>query len=153
MATINETLKIQVKDYLDTANLLDKKLNSDRQFYEQLKAKKRDNPSISFEEMQPDLEALTRRHQKGVLMMKDLESLMNRLTVLNSLAVIGEIDLELSEEDKATLDNVSKVTNLFFSSNKGEIVDLQTEVIEKFISETAEKYITESTLREQFNNL
>ena len=153
MATINETLKIQVKDYLDTANLLDKKLNSDRQFYEQLKAKKRDNPSISFEEMQPDLEALTRRHQKGVLMMKDLESLMNRLTVLNSLAVIGEIDLELSEEDRATLDNVSKVTNLFFSSNKGEIVDLQTEVIEKFISETAEKYITESTLREQFNNL
>jgi hypothetical protein len=103
--------------------------------------------------MQPDLEALTRRHQKGVLMMKDLESLMNRLTVLNNLAVVGNIDLGLSDEDKAVLDNVSKVTNLFFSSNKGEIIDLQKEIIDKFISETAEKYITEDVLREQFNNL
>ena len=85
--------------------------------------------------------------------MKDLESLMNRLTVLNNLAVVGNIDLGLSDEDKAVLDNVSKVTNLFFSSNKGEIIDLQKEIIDKFISETAEKYITEDVLREQFNNL
>jgi hypothetical protein len=103
--------------------------------------------------MQEELESLTRRHQRGVLMMKDLESLMNRLTVLNNLAVIGDVDLGLSDDDKAILDNVSKVTNLFFSSNKGEVVDLQKDIIEKFISETATKYITEDNLREQFNNL
>ena len=153
METINETLKIQVKSYLDTANLLDKKLNEDRQFYEQLKARKSENPSITFEEMQPDLEALTRKHQRGVLMMKDLESLMNRLTVLNNIAVIGEFDLDLSEQDRATLDNVAQVTNLFFSSDKGEIVDLQKDIIEKFISETSTKYVTEETLREQFKSL
>jgi len=153
METINETLKIQVKDYLDTANLLDRKLNEDRQYYEQLKTKKKEDPSITFEDMQEELESLTRRHQRGVLMMKDLESLMNRLTVLNNLAVIGDVDLELSDDDKAILDNVSKVTNLFFSSNKGEVVDLQKDIIEKFISETATKYITEDNLREQFNNL
>ena len=153
METINETLKIQVKSYLDTANLLDKKLNEDRQFYEQLKKSKEANPSMEFEEMQSDLETLTRRHQRGVLMMKDLESLMNRLTVISNLAAIGEIDLGLSEEDKSTLENVSKVTNLFFSSNNGEIVDLQKDIIEKFISETATKYITEENLREQFKNL
>lgn len=153
METINETLKIQVKSYLDTANLLDKKLNEDRQFYEQLKKRKEANPSMEFEEMQSDLETLTRRHQRGVLMMKDLESLMNRLTVISNLAAIGEIDLGLSEEDRSTLDNVSKVTNLFFSSNNGEVVDLQRDIIEKFISETATKYITEENLREQFKNL
>ena len=153
METINETLKIQVKSYLDTANLLDKKLNEDRQFYEQIKARKSENPSITFEEMQPDLEALTRKHQRGVLMMKDLESLMNRLTVLNNIAVIGEFDLDLSEQDRATLDNVAQVTNLFFSSDKGEIVDLQKDIIEKFISETSTKYVTEDTLREQFKSL
>jgi hypothetical protein len=153
METINETLKIQVKDYLDTANLLDRKLNEDRQYYEQLKTKKKEDPSITFEDMQEELESLTRRHQRGVLMMKDLESLMNRLTVLNNLAVIGDVDLGLSDDDKAILDNVSKVTNLFFSSNKGEVVDLQKDIIEKFISETATKYITEDNLREQFNNL
>jgi hypothetical protein len=153
MATINETIKIQVKDYLDTANLLDKRLNEDRLFYDQLKNRKKENPEVTFEEMQPDLESLTKRHQRGVLMMKDLESLMNRLTVLHSLSVIAEIDLELPSEYLSTLENVAKVTNLFFSSRNGEIIELQADIIEKFVSETATKYITEETLREQFNNL
>jgi len=153
MGKINETIKIQVKEYLDTANLLDKRLNEDRIFYDKIKARKKENPDLSFEDVKEDLETLTKKHQRGVLMMKDLESLMNRLTVLHNLAAIEDIDLELSDEDKATLDNVAKVTNLFFSSRNGEIIELQGEIIEKFVNETTDRYITEDNLREQFKNL
>lgn len=153
MGKINETIKIQVKEYLDTANLLDKRLNEDRIFYDKIKVRKKENPDLTFEDVKEDLETLTKKHQRGVLMMKDLESLMNRLTVLHNLAAIEDIDLELSDEDKATLDNVAKVTNLFFSSRNGEIIELQGEIIDKFVNETTDRYITEDNLREQFKNL
>ena len=148
-----ETVKLQTKEYVNTANVLDKKLQEGVKMNNNLKKMKADNPSITFEEMREPILELMKHHQTGVLMLKDIEGIMHRLTIISELSTLMEIDLGLSIEEREILEEVSKSAKLFFGAKGTEIVQLNPEIISAFVEQTAERQLTDEVLKNIFNGL
>lgn len=148
-----ETVKLQTKEYVNTANVLDKKLQEGVRMNNNLKKLKQDNPAITFEEMREPILELMKHHQTGVLMLKDIEGIMHRLTVISELSKLMEIDLGLNEEEKEILEEVSKSAKLFFGAKGEEIIQLNSEIINAFVEQTNDRQMTEEVLQNVFNGL
>jgi hypothetical protein len=148
-----ETVKLQTKEYIHTANKLDSKLQEGVRMNQNLKKIKAENPAITFEEMREPILELMKHHQTGVLMLKDIEGIMHRLTVITELATLLEIDLGLEGEEKEVIDEVSKSTKLFFAAKGEEIIQLNPDIINSFIAQTTERQLTDEALQNIFNGL
>lgn len=148
-----ETVRLQTKEYINTANQLDKKLQEGVRMNQNLKKIKAEKPETTYEEMREPIIELMKHHQTGVLMLKDIEGIMHRLTVITELATLLEIDLGLTEEEQEVLNEVSKSTKLFFGARKEEIIQLNPEIIQSFLEQTTERQLTEEALQNIFKNL
>lgn len=154
MENLSKSIKDQIIEYLEISKKLDGSLLENVEKQKEMVEMKRSNPLLKFEDVSDKLFEIAQGHQFTSLAVKDLEALMNRLSVLNNLAAIANIDLsDLGEENRYILDNVTLVSKLFFSVEKGELIELQPEVIAKFKETTTEKHLTEENLRLMFNNI
>lgn len=154
MENLSKSIKDQIIEYLEVSKKLDGALLENVEKQKEMVEMKRSNPLLKFEDVSDKLFEIAQGHQFTSLAVKDLEALMNRLSVLNNLAAIANIDLsDLGEENRYILDNVTLVSRLFFSVEKGELIELQPEVIAKFKETTTEKHLTEENLRLMFNNI
>ncbi len=154
MENLKEVVKHQINEYLEISKMLDKELSNSFKKQQDVIQYKKSNPSVSFEEMRAMLLDIAQGQQFTTLAVKDLEGLMNRISVLVNLAAIMEIDMSyLNEEDSNILENISQVSRLFYSVKNGELIELQPEIIEKFKTTTSEKHLTEDNLKLMFNNI
>jgi hypothetical protein len=141
------------KEYLEVAKIVDSKLMEGGAAHNSLLEYRKANPDVSFEELKPRLVELFKNHQRSTLLMKDVESLVNRLSVLKTLIDLSGIKIDLDEEDQTLLKGVVESSKLFYSAKQGELVPLQEEVINNFLTKTAEKGLTDQSLLEMFNTL
>jgi hypothetical protein len=154
MEKLQEFVKSQIKEYLETSKKLDQELSKNFKKQQDVVEYKKANPTSTFEDMKGLLLEVAYGQQFTTLAIKDLEGLMNRITVLTSLATVMDIDMTfLDPEDTLILENVSQVSRLFYTIKNGELVELQPDIIAKFKETTTEKHLTDDNLKIMFNNI
>jgi hypothetical protein len=154
MEKLQEFVKNQISEYLETSKVIDKSLSENFKKQQEVVEYKKNNPSVTFDDMRGLLLEIAHGQQFTTLAIKDLEGLMNRITVLTNLATVMEIDMSyLDPEDTLILENITQVSRLFYSVKNGELIELQPEIIAKFMESTTEKHLTEDNLKIMFNNI
>lgn len=153
MVDLKKHIVTEVKEYLEVAKVLDQILVEGGKAHEKLIELKRNNPSLTYLEVKDSLIELFTAHQQGTLIIKDIESLMNRLVVLYSLVQIADIELELDTESQFLFDTIGQTTKMFFTAKEGKLVPLQKDIIESFNARTAEKHLSEDSLKEMFESI
>ena len=153
MGVLEESIVSMTKEYLAVAKVFDKKLVDMGEKHQAMSAYKKSNPGVKFEDIKKELTELFVGHQTSALLIKDVETLISRLTVLQTLIQLGNIEMELDEDSEFILNNVSKALKLYYTIKDGELEPLQKDVVEAFNSRTTEKLLNEDTLKNLFDNL
>lgn len=149
---IKDQIVAQVREAIQLGKAIDKKLVEVNMSFESIKEYKASNPGITFEEAKDKINEYVRLNQYAALYIQDINHIGSLLSVLYPLVKIGEIELDLSEEDNMLFEGLGSSSKYFFKLESGEIREVSPEIVESFKEETG-KSINDDSLRQIFNKI
>lgn len=149
---IKDQIITQVREAIQLGKAVDKKLVEVNQSFEKLKEFKTSNPEATFEDAKEKILEYVTMNQYAALYIQDINHIGSLLSVLYPLIKIGEIDLELNEEDNMLFEGLGREPKYFFRLESGEVKEANEEIIKLFKDET-NKSINDDALKQIFSKI
>ena len=149
---IKDQIIAQVREAIELGKALDAKLVKINSSFDEIKAVKVNNPEVTFEEAKDKVMQYVEENQMAALYIQDISHISSILTTLYPLVKIGEIDLELNDEDNMLFEGIGSASKYFFKYESGNIVEVNEEIITQFKEQT-QKGLNEEALKQIFSKL
>lgn len=148
---ISRQIKSQVKEYIDSAKVIDKFLGAQIKEVEKLRIKKKEG--ASFEDLRQDIVDNFQNSQISAFILEDMKGLLAKMSFIYTIANLADLDLELSDEDNDLLKHTAGESKQLCDYSNGSIEPLNKEIFEAFKAKTSDKYLTDNSLLEIYNSI
>lgn len=148
---LNNLIKSHIKDYLESAKVIDKFLSEQMAQVEVLKSKKQSG--TSFEELKEDIIRNFENSQLSSFALEDMKGILAKLSNLYLLAKLSDIELGLNDEDKSLLEYTVEQHKQLCIYKEGKVEPKDKGIFDAFKEKTAEKYLTEESLLDIYNSI
>ena len=138
---------------LNSAKELDKVLVETDSFAKEVSQKKKSAPELEAKDFVKDIERLFEMNQRASLLVRDIESLSNRMVGVKLVSDLLGLDLELSKDEAETVDMVKNGSEIFFYVEGGKLSTTNEELISTYMNKTKDKHFNQDTIQAIFNSL
>ena len=149
----NQIIKNSVLGKIKLAQELDQFLVGIEKTRSEIKKMKVSNKDLKLDDIRDLMNDFFEKNQKAALVVKDIESITNRIVGLLEASDLLGLELEFEGEEKQIIEGIKNGSTIFFNTKNGELVPVDEELINSFLEVTKERHLNDETLNEILQNI